>query len=115
MLFLDAGLILITAFISPFRADRQAARERVGSSRFVEIFIDTPAEVCAARDPKGLWTRSGRGELANFTGVSSPYERPTAPALTISTANTPTDLIVDRILALLREMGFLGRMETSSR
>ncbi|HEU5161621.1 MAG TPA: adenylyl-sulfate kinase, partial [Thermoanaerobaculia bacterium] len=71
VLFLDAGVILIAAFISPFRAHREAARARVGPSRFLEIFIDTAPEVCESRDPKGLWARARRGEVPDFTGVSS--------------------------------------------
>ena len=91
-LFLDAGLVVICSFISPFRAEREAIRERVGAERFVEIFVDAPLEECARRDPKGLYARARQGELGNFTGIDSPYEAPENPALRIDTsAIGPTD------------------------
>ena len=74
----DAGLIVSTAFISPFRAERQMARALVGEGEFIEIFIDTPLGVAEQRDPKGLYKKARRGDLKNFTGIDSPYERPEA-------------------------------------
>ena len=76
----DAGLIVVTAFISPYRADREMAREIIGAERFVEVFLDASLEVCEGRDPKGLYKKARRGEIPEFTGVSAPYETPQAPA-----------------------------------
>ena len=85
-LFADAGLIVIAAFISPYRAGREAAREAIGAARFLEVFLDAPLAVCERRDPKGLYRRARAGEIAEFTGISAPYEPPEAPALTLDTA-----------------------------
>ena len=84
-LMMDAGLIVMTAFISPFRAERQMARELIGEDNFIEVFVDTPLEVCEQRDPKGLYKKARSGQLPNMTGINSPYEPPTAAALTINT------------------------------
>jgi bifunctional enzyme CysN/CysC len=75
----DAGLIVICSFISPFRSERRLAREIAGDIQFTEVYVDTPLAVCEARDPKGLYARARRGEIQNFTGVSSPYEAPEKP------------------------------------
>ena len=83
-LFADAGLICISAFISPYRADREAARS-AAKGRFLEVFLDADVEVCERRDPKGLYRRARQGEIADFTGVSAPYEIPTAPDLVLHT------------------------------
>jgi len=82
-LMMDAGLIVITALISPFRAERDTARQRIGEARFLEVFVDTPQEVCEQRDPKGLYRKARAGALPNMTGVDSPYERPLHPGLVI--------------------------------
>ncbi|WP_438346660.1 adenylyl-sulfate kinase [Methylorubrum populi] len=84
-LMADAGLVVIVSLISPFRAERQAARVVAGDIPFLEVFIDTPLAVCEARDPKGLYDRARAGVILNFTGISAPYERPTAPDLTLAT------------------------------
>jgi bifunctional enzyme CysN/CysC len=84
-LMVDAGLIVITAFISPFRSERQLARGMVEHGEFIEIFVDTPLEVVEQRDPKGLYRKARRGELKNFTGIDSPYEVPAAPELHLRT------------------------------
>lgn len=84
----EAGLIVVTALISPFREDRAMAREIVDPSRFVEVYVSTPTKVCEERDPKGLYKKARKGEIPEFTGVSSPYEAPLAPALEIDTAST---------------------------
>lgn len=86
-LFLDAGLVVLTAFISPFRADRQQARELVGANHFIEVFIDTPLEICEERDVKGLYKKARAGQIPNFTGISSPFERPEHPDVHILTEN----------------------------
>lgn len=81
----EAGLIVITSFISPYRADRDAAREIIGADSFVEVFVDAPLEVCEARDPKGLYKKAHAGEIPNFTGVSAPYEAPLTPTIHVQT------------------------------
>jgi adenylyl-sulfate kinase len=95
----DAGLVVITAFISPYRADRQMASEIVGADRFVEVHVDAPLEVCERRDPKGLYRKARRGELADFTGVTAPYEAPQSPAVVLATALKPAEDCVRELLA----------------
>lgn len=107
-LFADAGAIAITAFISPYRADRQRAREAAGEGRFIEVFLDAPLEVCEGRDVKGLYARARAGEVAEFTGVSAPYERPERPELAISTAEQPVEACVGKIVELLERRGLIG-------
>lgn len=84
-LFLDAGVVLLSAFISPFQADRDQVKEIVGAENYVEVFVDTPLEVCEQRDVKGLYKKARAGEVKNFTGISSPYERPASPDVVIQT------------------------------
>lgn len=84
-LFLDSGLIVLSAFISPFEEDRNLVRQIVGSANFIEVFVDCPLDVCETRDIKGLYKRARAGEVKNFTGISSPYERPLNPDITVST------------------------------
>ena len=85
-LFSDAGVITLTAFISPYRADRQLARELIGENRFREVYLTTPIEVCEARDPKGLYKKARAGDIPEFTGISAPYEPPVNPDITIDTS-----------------------------
>jgi bifunctional enzyme CysN/CysC len=93
-LMADAGLIVLVSFISPFRAERQMAREMMKQGEFVEIFVDTPFEECARRDPKGLYKRALGGEIKNFTGVDSPYEAPENPELRLeTTGRTPEEMV----------------------
>jgi bifunctional enzyme CysN/CysC len=106
-LFVDAGLIVLTAFISPFRSERQMARELVGDGEFIEVFVDTPIEVCMQRDPKGLYQKAKAGEIKNFTGISSPYEAPEAPDLRIETVTADAATHAAAIVAHLRERGYL--------
>jgi len=84
-LFVDAGMVVLTALISPFREDRERVRELFGPAEFVEIFLDCPLEICEQRDPKGLYRRARAGELPEFTGIDSPYEEPVAPELIVNT------------------------------
>lgn len=98
----DAGIIVITAFISPFAADREMARENIRPEFFTEIFIDTPLEVCEQRDPKGLYKKARSGEIKGFTGIEAPYEPPTAPDLTVKTSGKSVDECVDEILKILK-------------
>ncbi len=104
-LFNDAGVILITAFISPYRDDRRAAREIVGEGSFVEVFVDAPLEVCESRDPKGLYRKARAGEISEFTGVSAPYEAPEDPEVHVPTDQLTVDEAVDRIIGFLRGEG----------
>ena len=106
-LFNDAGIVVLVSAISPFREDRERAREAIGASRFVEVFLDTPLEVCERRDDKGLYRRARAGELEEFTGISSPYEPPENPALTLDTSERSIDECAE---AILIEVGRLIRL-----
>jgi adenylylsulfate kinase len=106
-LMTDAGLIVLTAFISPFRADRERARQIVGDDRFVEVYVATPLDECERRDPKGLYARARRGEVRDFTGVDSPYEPPEAPALTVGDDGADVGASALRIVDLLRARAIL--------
>jgi bifunctional enzyme CysN/CysC len=106
-LMVDAGLIVITAFISPFNAERQMARGLIAEGEFIEVYIDTPLDVAEQRDPKGLYKKARRGELNNFTGISSPYEAPENPEIRIDTTKLTIDGAVDTVIELLRQRGFL--------
>jgi adenylyl-sulfate kinase len=97
----DAGLIVISAFISPYRADRELARRIIGDARFVEVFVDAPLEVCERRDPKGLYRKARRGEIAEFTGISAPYEPPEHPAAVMRTATRSIDECVADLFQLV--------------
>jgi bifunctional enzyme CysN/CysC len=107
-LMVDAGLIVLVAFISPFRDERSTARELFEPGEFVEVYVDTPIAVAEARDPKGLYKKARRGELKNFTGIDSPYEPPEAAEIHIDTMQLSADAAADRILAYLAAAGFLG-------
>ena len=98
----DAGLIAIVALISPFRAERENARAIVGAERFVEVHVDTPLEVCEARDVKGLYAKARAGEVAEFTGISSPYEAPLEPALVLHAGSETAAESAARLLALIQ-------------
>jgi adenylylsulfate kinase len=99
----DAGLIVITALISPMREDRTMARDIIGRGKFVETYLSAPVDTCARRDPKGLYAKARSGEIASFTGVSAPYEVPTDPELRIDTATLTPEESVAQIFAHLRE------------
>lgn len=86
-LFVDAGIVVLTAFVSPFIADRQAVRNLLPEGRFIEVFVNTPIEVCEQRDVKGLYKKARAGEITDFTGINSPYEAPINPEINIATAN----------------------------
>ena len=105
-LFVDAGMIVGTAFISPFIADRAMARELVGSA-FIEVFIDTPLDVCEQRDPKGLYVKARAGEIKHFTGIDSTYEAPQTPDIHIQTAGHSVDDCAEQIVEYLRTQGVL--------
>jgi bifunctional enzyme CysN/CysC len=107
-LFVDAGLITIVAFISPFRAEREMARELMGPGEFIEIFVDTPLEICEQRDPKGLYKKARRGELRNFTGVDSPYEPPNHADLALDAFNNSASDLADRVIDFMQRCGMLA-------
>ena len=98
-LFLDAGIIVISAFISPFREDRDTVRNLLKEGEFIEIHVDCPLEICEQRDVKGLYAKARRGEIPNFTGISSPFEVPTHPEITVHTDQEKLDDSVNKILS----------------
>jgi len=98
---------VITAFISPFRAERQMARALVEEGEFIEVFVDTPLAVAEQRDVKGLYAKARRGELPHFTGIDSPYEAPEAAELRLDTTEQTVEQAADRVIALLRERGIV--------
>jgi len=100
-LMVDAGLIVIVAFISPYQRDRQSARALFNEGDFIEIYMDTPLEVCESRDEKGLYAKARAGQLANFTGISAPYEKPTNPEITIDSSKESLEASVEKILTKL--------------
>lgn len=104
-LMVDAGLIVLVAFISPFRADRAAARGLVEDDEFCEVFVDTALEVAEASDIKGLYAKARRGELPSFTGIDSPYEPPKNPELRIDTSRQSPEQAADAVVAHLRAVG----------
>jgi adenylylsulfate kinase len=107
-LMLDAGLVVLSAFISPYRAQRQAIKNSLPEGKFLEIYIATSLDVCEQRDVKGLYQKARRGEISHFTGISDPYEAPDQPDLTIDTAQQSLEQSVDQLIALLTEKGVLS-------
>jgi adenylylsulfate kinase len=99
-LMLDAGIIVLSAFISPFKSDRDQVKKIVGAENYIEVFVDTPLEICEQRDVKGLYKKARAGEVKNFTGIDSPYERPESPDVTIPTHQ----MSMDESLALLLKL-----------
>lgn len=102
----DANVLTLVSFISPFREERESARKLIGAD-FIEIFVDAPIVECEKRDPKGLYVKARKGEIAQFTGISSPYEPPVNPELTLRTDREAVEPAVDRILDLLKTRGYL--------
>ena len=107
-LMADAGLIVITAFISPFRADREMAREIIGPHQFIEVFVDTPLDECIRRDPKGLYAKAKAGEIPNFTGLDSPYEAPQDPELHLHTVGQSVDTLAEALIHDLHARRIVG-------
>ena len=107
-LFTDAGVVTFVAFISPFRSDRQIARELVEKNEFIEIFVDSPLDVCESRDVKGLYKKARLGEVKFFTGIDSPYEKPENPELIIDTANKNLEDCVNEIYNYLVSRGLIN-------
>ena len=107
-LFVDSGLIVLTAFISPFQADRDMVRELLADGKFIEVFIDTPLEVCESRDPKGLYKKARNGEIPNFTGISSPYEAPVSPEIHIINNDKSVEEAAEEVVNYLKNKGYLN-------
>ncbi|QKV54842.1 adenylyl-sulfate kinase [Comamonas antarctica] len=106
-LFLEAGVITLTAFISPFRSDRERVRSILPHGDYLEIFCNCPLEICEKRDVKGLYKKARLGEIKNFTGISSPYEKPDAPDLLVDTYSSSIEECVDKVLQLLKSRGIV--------
>jgi adenylylsulfate kinase len=104
-LFASAGVIALTAFISPYRRDRDAVRERLKPGDFIEVFVDAPIEVCESRDPKGLYKKARAGEIKGFTGIDDPYEAPTNPELRLDAAAKSAEQLADEVIAYLEKSG----------
>jgi len=112
-LFLDAGLIVSTAFISPFAQDRTSARAKLAEGEFIEVFIDTPINVCEQRDPKGLYKKARAGEIKDFTGIDSDYDVPKSPEIHVRTADQSIAACAEQIVKHLAEQGFISAASLS--
>jgi adenylylsulfate kinase len=110
-LFLDAGVIVLTAFISPYRADRDRVRQLMLEGDFLEIYCDCSLEVCESRDVKGLYQRARKGEVKEFTGISSPYEAPLAAELTVDTGGSDLESCVKQVIEMLRFRGIVPALQ----
>ncbi len=108
-LFTEAGVVALTAFISPYRADRDQVRKIMADGDFVEVHVDCPVEVCEQRDVKGLYKKARAGEIKEFTGISAPYEAPEKPELTINTAGQSVEESAKQILAYLEKQGIISK------
>ena len=106
-LFADAGTVVMTAFISPYRADRDQARALIADGRFVEVFVDCPLEVCEERDTKGLYKKARAGEIKEFTGISAPYEPPLNPEVTINSAALSIEECAEAVVSVLVKSGLV--------
>jgi adenylyl-sulfate kinase len=106
-LFADAGMIIITAFISPFRADRDMVRGLMAEGEFIEVFVSTPIDICEQRDPKGMYAKARRGEIKYFTGIDSPYEAPLAPELVLDAASHSVDDCVNLLIEFLAQRNLI--------
>jgi adenylylsulfate kinase len=104
-LFSESGVVAITAFISPYRCDRDRVRATLPAGDFVEIFVDAPLEVCEARDPKGLYKKARAGELKGFTGIDDPYEPPQSPELVLDAGTKTAETLADEVIAYLKQSG----------
>jgi len=107
-LFADAGALVVSAFISPYRKDRDRIRGLLPEGEFIEVFVDTPLEICEARDPKGLYKKARAGEIANFTGLDAPYEAPQRPEVHLETVNLSIDEAAEHVIRYLEQNNILG-------
>ena len=110
-LFSQAGIIGLTAFISPYRIDRDRIRNNLLPGEFIEVFVDTPIEVCESRDPKGLYKKARAGEIKGFTGIDDPYEPPVSPELVLSSAEKTPDVLADEVMTYLIGQGICASLE----
>jgi len=106
-LFADAGILTMTAFISPYRVDRDRVRELMGDGRFIEVFVDCPVDICEERDPKGLYKRAKAGEIKEFTGISAPYEPPENPEIALDTDKLTIEESAQVIVSFLKQRGIV--------
>ncbi len=106
-LFNDAGIILLTAFISPFKSDRQLVRKLFDKNQFLEVFVDASLETCEKRDPKSMYKKARKGEIKNFTGISSPYEPPTNPEIHVDNNNTGLEEVTMQIIDYLKKNQYI--------
>ena len=106
-LFVDAGVIVLTAFVSPFRSDRERVRMLVANGDFIEIYCTADLSICEQRDPKGLYAKARAGLIKNFTGISSPYEAPETPELSLDTGSRDPSECVEAVLSMLRERSLI--------
>jgi adenylylsulfate kinase len=113
-LFSQAGIISLTAFISPYRIDRDRVRNSLVPGEFIEVFVDTPIEVCEERDPKGLYKKARAGELKGFTGIDDPYEAPASPELVLFAAEKTPEQLADEVIAYLVEQGICPPLDEST-
>lgn len=107
-LFADSGAVILSAFISPYRRDRDRVRGLLGEGEFIEVFVDTPLEVCEARDPKGLYKKARAGDISNFTGLDAPYEAPKSPEVHLETAGLSVDDAAAQVVRYLATHHILG-------
>ena len=106
-IFTQTGIIALTAFISPYRIDRDKVRNTLKEGEFIEVFVDAPIEVCEQRDPKGLYKKARAGEIKGFTGIDAPYEEPVAPELILLAAEKTPDRLADEVISFLQNKGIL--------
>ncbi|MBK1719846.1 adenylyl-sulfate kinase [Thiocystis violacea] len=112
-LFSQAGIIALTAFISPYRRDRDLVRRTMEDGEFIEVFVDTPIEICEQRDPKGLYKKARAGELKGFTGIDDPYEAPDSPELTLLAGEKPPHVLADEVMLYLETRGIIAGSSAS--
>lgn len=108
-LFMEAGIIVLTAFISPFRSERERVRNLVKQGDFIEIYCDSPIEICESRDVKGLYKKARAGQISEFTGISSPYEAPENPELTVNTSTTDLTTSIQQVMNELKLRGIINK------
>lgn len=108
-IFTQTGHIALTAFISPYRSDRDKVRDTLKNGEFIEVFVDTPIEVCEQRDPKGLYKKARAGEIKGFTGIDDPYEEPLAPELVLLAAEKTPDVLAIEVIDFLKDKGIIAR------
>ena len=107
-IFAQTGIIALTAFISPYRVDRDKVRNALQPGEFIEVFVDAPIEICEQRDPKGLYKKARAGEIKGFTGIDDPYEEPVAPEMVLLAAEKTPDILADEIISYLKNQGIIA-------